>query len=311
MAEITLQATRPPHRAPDRPAASAPRARSPASSTASAPTPSRSRSIGASCGRPSSPSRAQRPHRPRGRRRAQPTIVKDMQRHPIAATVLHVDFLRVDRDETVDVDVPVVLEGEAEAVDDENGMVDQLLTSLLIIGQAGRHPQRDHDRHLRAGDRRRHPGRRPRAARRRHHRVDPEEAVVTASHQVAERRGRRRRGRGRRGRGGRRGRRRAAEAAGAGDAGGDADPGRRRGLMFGRRRGRGRAPRHPGRPAGRRPRQPRGRVRRHPPQRGGRRGRAARRAPRRPAAKGKERALADEVAGRRSARRARRSRRPT
>ena len=36
-------------------------------------------------------------------------IVKDLQRHPIKGNVLHLDFLRVDRDVLVTVDVPSLL----------------------------------------------------------------------------------------------------------------------------------------------------------------------------------------------------------
>lgn len=60
------------------------------------------------------------------------TIVKELQRHPIRGNVLHIDFLRVSADAAITVDVPVVLEGEAKAVESENGVVDQVLTSLAI-----------------------------------------------------------------------------------------------------------------------------------------------------------------------------------
>ncbi len=64
-----------------------------------------------------------------------PTLVKEMQRHPVRRNVLHVDFIRVDLDKTVDVEVAISLEGEAEAVTRENGVVDQILTSLLITAK--------------------------------------------------------------------------------------------------------------------------------------------------------------------------------
>ena len=114
------------------------------------------------------------------------TIVKDMQRHPIRGDVLHIDFLRVDADAEITVDVPIVLEGEAKAVNDENGAVDHILFTIainakpadipneltvdisgLVIGEAIRVA----DLSLPAGvstD------------------VDPEEPVVTASHQIVE-----------------------------------------------------------------------------------------------------------------------------
>lgn len=64
-----------------------------------------------------------------------PTLVKDMQRHKVRRDVLHVDFIRVDLDKTVDVEVPIVLTGEAELVTRENGVVDQVLTSLTITAK--------------------------------------------------------------------------------------------------------------------------------------------------------------------------------
>jgi large subunit ribosomal protein L25 len=61
-----------------------------------------------------------------------PTLVKEMQRHPVRRNVLHIDFIRVDLNKPVDVDVPIHLEGEAESVAREGGVVDQTLTSLAI-----------------------------------------------------------------------------------------------------------------------------------------------------------------------------------
>ena len=64
-----------------------------------------------------------------------PTLVKEMQRHPVRRNVLHVDFIRVDLDKTVDVEVSIALEGEAELVARENGVIDQQLTALLITAK--------------------------------------------------------------------------------------------------------------------------------------------------------------------------------
>ena len=61
-----------------------------------------------------------------------PTLVKEMQRHPVRRNVLHVDFIRVDLNKPVDVEVPIHLEGEAEAVNREGGVIDQTLTMLLV-----------------------------------------------------------------------------------------------------------------------------------------------------------------------------------
>jgi large subunit ribosomal protein L25 len=60
------------------------------------------------------------------------TIVKDMQRHPVRNEVVHVDFLIVNRNEVVTVDVPITLEGDAAAVHAADGTVDQVLFTLTV-----------------------------------------------------------------------------------------------------------------------------------------------------------------------------------
>jgi len=64
-------------------------------------------------------------------------IVKDLQRHPVRRDVLHVDFLRVDADVAITVDVPIVLEGEASAVLAGDGVVDQALHHLGVQAKPG------------------------------------------------------------------------------------------------------------------------------------------------------------------------------
>jgi large subunit ribosomal protein L25 len=115
-----------------------------------------------------------------------PTLIKEIQRHKVRRDVLHVDFIRVDLNKTVDVEVAIHLEGEAEAVTSENGVVDQVLTALLITAKPGDipaqltvdisgleigHALRVADIELPAGVTTS---------------VDPEEAVVTAAHGISE-----------------------------------------------------------------------------------------------------------------------------
>jgi large subunit ribosomal protein L25 len=115
-----------------------------------------------------------------------PTLVKEIQRHKVRRDVLHIDFIRVDLNKTVDVEVAIHLEGEAEAVSSENGVVDQVLTALLITAKPGDipaqltvdisgleigHALRVADIELPAGVTTS---------------VDPEEAVVTAAHGISE-----------------------------------------------------------------------------------------------------------------------------
>lgn len=64
-------------------------------------------------------------------------IVKEMQRHPVRRDVLHVDFLRVDADVAVSVEVPIVLEGEAHDVLSRDGQIDQALHHLGVQAKPG------------------------------------------------------------------------------------------------------------------------------------------------------------------------------
>ncbi len=85
------------------------------------------------------------------------TIVRDLQRDPIKRVVTHVDFLRINRDEEIEVEVPLHLEGEATAVLRDDGLVDLVARPPHRARQAGRHPAVVHDRRVRDDDRRRHP----------------------------------------------------------------------------------------------------------------------------------------------------------
>ncbi|MBQ90845.1 MAG: 50S ribosomal protein L25 [Acidimicrobiaceae bacterium] len=60
------------------------------------------------------------------------SLVRDVQRHPVRRDVLHVDFIRIDPDQEVVVDVPIVLVGEADEVTNNDGMVDQNLFALTV-----------------------------------------------------------------------------------------------------------------------------------------------------------------------------------
>ena len=68
------------------------------------------------------------------------TIVKELQRNPVKRTVTHVDFILIDRDADIEVEVPVVLEGEPVLVERENGTVTQSLFSLTITAKPGSIP---------------------------------------------------------------------------------------------------------------------------------------------------------------------------
>lgn len=67
-------------------------------------------------------------------------MARVLQRHPVRHTVVHVDFQIVRRDEVISADVPILLTGEAKAVEQEQGIVEQPLTSLTVNATPGRIP---------------------------------------------------------------------------------------------------------------------------------------------------------------------------
>ncbi len=69
------------------------------------------------------------------------TIVKNMQRDPIANRVTHVDFMRIDLDQRLIVDVPITLVGEAAIVGIEGAVVQQQMMTLTVEAPAGNIPQ--------------------------------------------------------------------------------------------------------------------------------------------------------------------------
>jgi large subunit ribosomal protein L25 len=60
------------------------------------------------------------------------TLAREMQRHPVAQTVTHVDFVIVRRDEVISADVPIVLVGDAIEVHHGDGLVEQQMFTLAI-----------------------------------------------------------------------------------------------------------------------------------------------------------------------------------
>ncbi len=63
------------------------------------------------------------------------SLVKELQHHPVRNEVIHVDFIRVDADVEVEVDVRLVLEGDAAAVTNEGGAVDQVMFTVRVLAK--------------------------------------------------------------------------------------------------------------------------------------------------------------------------------
>ncbi len=68
------------------------------------------------------------------------TLAREVQRHPVRGSVVHVDFLIVRRDEVIAAEVPIALVGEAVNVHRDDGVVDQQLFSLTVQATPGRIP---------------------------------------------------------------------------------------------------------------------------------------------------------------------------
>ncbi len=62
-------------------------------------------------------------------------LVKDLQHHPVRNEVIHVDFIRVDADVEVEVDVRLVLVGDASGVTNEGGGVDQAAFTVRVLAK--------------------------------------------------------------------------------------------------------------------------------------------------------------------------------
>jgi large subunit ribosomal protein L25 len=61
-----------------------------------------------------------------------PSLIKDIQRHPVKRNVQHIDFIQVNLNEEITVAVPFVLEGEAHDVLANNGLVDLAIQELQV-----------------------------------------------------------------------------------------------------------------------------------------------------------------------------------
>jgi large subunit ribosomal protein L25 len=68
------------------------------------------------------------------------SVVKELQRHPVRRSVNHVDFLMIDRNAPLAVDVPLNLVGTSAKLEAMKGMVDQFLYTLTVKARPGAIP---------------------------------------------------------------------------------------------------------------------------------------------------------------------------
>jgi len=67
-------------------------------------------------------------------KKAQPVVVKEVQRHPAKSVVMHLDFQRVVEDEEITLNVPIRCIGEdvAVGVREEGGVIEHIVTDVEI-----------------------------------------------------------------------------------------------------------------------------------------------------------------------------------
>lgn len=61
-----------------------------------------------------------------------PSLIKEIQRHPVRRTVQHIDFIQVNLNEEIVVAIPIHLEGEAKDVAANGGLVDLAMQDLHV-----------------------------------------------------------------------------------------------------------------------------------------------------------------------------------
>ncbi|MGY8778456.1 MAG: 50S ribosomal protein L25 [Longimicrobiales bacterium] len=61
-----------------------------------------------------------------------PTLVRDIQTHPWKASLLHVDFLRIQKGVAIEVDIPLHLTGIPTGVSVEGGVIEQIVHDLSV-----------------------------------------------------------------------------------------------------------------------------------------------------------------------------------
>lgn len=61
------------------------------------------------------------------------TLVKQIQRHPVRRDVTHIDFIRIDPEQFMVLDVPIVMNGDAKKVTTAGGIIEQRLSQLRVL----------------------------------------------------------------------------------------------------------------------------------------------------------------------------------
>jgi len=62
-----------------------------------------------------------------------PAIIKDVQLHPVTDEVIHIDFSRISLDKEIEINVKILVKGEAVGVKRDGGTLEHLMWELDII----------------------------------------------------------------------------------------------------------------------------------------------------------------------------------
>jgi large subunit ribosomal protein L25 len=69
------------------------------------------------------------------------TLARELQRDVLRGTLIHADFLKISRDQTIEVDVPIHVVGESPGVK-EGGVVEHHLWAVTVACKPGNVPER-------------------------------------------------------------------------------------------------------------------------------------------------------------------------
>ena len=66
------------------------------------------------------------------KKKSRPVLIKEIQRHPVKRSVLHVDFNEISLSEKITVEVEVIAQGESVGVKQEGGILEHVLREVKV-----------------------------------------------------------------------------------------------------------------------------------------------------------------------------------
>jgi large subunit ribosomal protein L25 len=75
-----------------------------------------------------------------GRELKRMVMIREVQRHPVTESLMHCDFVRVELDQRIEVNVPVDLVGTPEGVKNEGGLLEMVHREIVVSSLPDRIP---------------------------------------------------------------------------------------------------------------------------------------------------------------------------